>query len=67
MEVKEVIVVMKTCQYCSYCQYPRTSNDNWGACKCKAMKRKTIDVSVAGGQVPEWCPLNKNKEDKPSE
>ena len=52
---------MTTCQYCSYCQYPRSSDDNWGACKCKAMKRKTIDVSVAGGQVPDWCPLNKKE------
>lgn len=46
-----------SCESCKYCQFPRTSDDNWGACKCKAMKRKTIDVSVCGGQTPEWCPL----------
>ena len=46
-----------SCESCKYCQFPRTSDDNWGACKCKAMKSKTIDVSVCGGQTPEWCPL----------
>ena len=49
------------CETCDYCQWPRSSNDNWGACKCKAMQRKTIDVSVCGGQVPTWCPLKKEK------
>ena len=44
------------CEYCDYCQYPRTANDNNGHCKCKAMKRKTIDVYVGGGETPEWCP-----------
>ena len=46
-----------SCESCKYCQFPRTSDDNWGACKCKAMKRKTIDVSVCVGQTPEWCPF----------
>ena len=44
------------CQFCIYCQYPRTAYDNNGLCNCKAMKRKTIDVYVAGGETPEWCP-----------
>ena len=47
------------CDECKYCQYPRSSNDNWGNCKCKAMKRKTIDIYVAGGETPIWCPLKK--------
>ena len=34
------------CERCVYCQYPRSNYDNGGACKCKAMKRKTIDVYV---------------------
>ena len=46
------------CETCDYCKFPRTSNDNWGACKCRIMNWKTIDVSVSGGQVPDWCPLN---------
>lgn len=50
------------CEYCKYCQYPRSANDNGGACKCKAMKRKTIDVYVGGGETPSWCPLNKTDE-----
>ena len=52
------------CISCDYCQWPRSYNDNGGACKCKAMNRKTIDVYVSGGQVPEWCPLNKEREGK---
>ena len=52
---------MKKCIVCDYCQWPRSSGDNWGCCKCKAMKRKTIDVSVGDGQVPDWCPLNKKE------
>lgn len=60
ISVEEEKKPKRTCERCDYCQYPRSSDDNWGACKCKAMKRKTIDVSVAGGQVPDWCPLNKN-------
>lgn len=51
-----------TCEYCKYCQYPRSAYDNGGACKCKAMKRKTIDVYVGGGEVPNWCPLNQKDE-----
>ena len=47
------------CEECKYCQYPRNLNDNWGACKCKAMKHKTIDVYVSGGFKPKWCPLEK--------
>ena len=62
ISVEEEKKPKKICERCDYCQYPRSSDDNWGACKCQAMKRKTIDVSVAGGQVPDWCPLN--KEDK---
>lgn len=49
------------CEICAYCQYPRSANDNGGACKCKAMKRKTIDAYVGGGETPTWCPL-KQKE-----
>ena len=51
------LVQVKSCLYCDYCQYPRTSNDNAGQCKCKAMKRKTIDVYVCAGETPDWCPL----------
>lgn len=45
------------CERCDYCQYPRTPDDNNGLCKCKAMKRKTIDVYVGGGETPDWCPI----------
>ena len=51
------------CLYCKYCRFPRTSNDNGGSCKCKIMKNKTIDVYVSGGEVPLWCP--RQKEEKP--
>lgn len=51
-----------SCQYCDYCQYPRTSDDNGGLCKCKAMKRKTIDAYVGGGETPAWCPLKEKAE-----
>lgn len=50
---------MVTCEACRYCKYPHTSDDNRGACKCKLMQYKTIDVYVGGGQTPQWCPLNK--------
>lgn len=46
------------CMNCGYCMFPRTTDDNGGACKCKLMKYKTIDVYVIGGETPEWCPLN---------
>ena len=49
------------CERCDYCQYPRSRYDNGGACKCKAMKRKTIDVYVGGGERPDWCPLKDNE------
>lgn len=49
------------CESCGYCQYPRTAYDNGGLCKCKAMKRKTIDVYVGGGETPTWCPLLKGE------
>ena len=49
----------KRCEDCKYCQFPRTSDDNGGACKCKIMKRKTIDIIVVNGGAPEWCPLQK--------
>lgn len=45
------------CEFCIYCQFPRSSDDNGGACKCKIMKRKTIEVPVINGGVPVWCPL----------
>lgn len=51
-ENKEIL-----CAYCDYCRWPRTANDNGGACKCKIMKNKTIDVYVSGGETPSWCPL----------
>lgn len=51
------------CINCGYCQFPRSANDNGGACKCKLVKYKTIDVYVSGGETPVWCPLNK-KQDK---
>ncbi len=47
------------CETCNYCKYPRTSDDNGGACKCKLMKYKTIDIIVTGGGSPAWCPINK--------
>lgn len=50
------------CDMCDYCQWPRSSGDNGGCCKCKAMRRKTIDVWVSGGETPEWCPLKKKGE-----
>lgn len=53
------------CINCEYCRFPRSANDNSGACKCKLMKYKTIDVYVSGGETPEWCPRNKiQKENK---
>ena len=52
------------CEFCDFCQYPRNANDNKGLCKCKAMKRKTIDVYVGGGETPEWCPLKQKHEKK---
>ena len=51
------------CENCNYCQYPRTSDDNGGACKCRAMKRKTIDVMVSLGETPEWCPIKKREKE----
>lgn len=48
---------IQSCEDCKYCQFPRSTDDNWGLCKCKAMKRKTIDVYVCGGETPKWCPL----------
>ena len=50
------------CLYCEHCKFPRSANDNGGACKCKIMKYKTIDVWVSGGGTPEWCPLKTKKE-----
>lgn len=47
------------CETCNYCKYPRTADDNRGACKCKLMRYKTIDVIVTGGGSPAWCPLKK--------
>ena len=52
---------MAQCIFCNYCKFPRTANDNGGACECKLMKYKTIDVWVSGGNTPEWCPLNKKE------
>lgn len=52
------------CEICGYCQYPRSAGDNGGQCKCKAMKRKTIDVYVCCGETPEWCPLLRVEEGK---
>lgn len=52
------------CENCNYCQYPRTSDDNGGACKCRAMKRKTIDVMVSLGETPEWCPLKEREREQ---
>lgn len=53
---------LSACYRCAYCKWPRTVDDNGGACKCKLMKYKTIDVYVSGGETPRWCPLNKNTE-----
>lgn len=53
-----------SCERCDFCQYPRSAYDNGGCCKCKAMKRKTIDVYVGGGEAPEWCPLKNAQEKK---
>ena len=52
------------CENCDYCQYPRTSVDNGGACKCRAMKRKTIDVMVSLGETPEWCHLKEREREQ---
>ena len=49
---------MNKCETCKYCKYPRTTDDNGGACKCKLMKYKTINIYVSGGETPSWCPLN---------
>lgn len=51
-----------SCLMCGYCQWPRSAGDNGGSCKCKAMKRKTIDVYVSGGETPDWCPMKKEVE-----
>lgn len=62
---KEIVKIEEKkakCENCKYCKFPRTSNDNWGACKCKLMKYKTIDVWVSGGETPYWCPLNQTSE-----
>lgn len=45
------------CRNCNYCKYPRTTDDNGGACKCKPMKYKTIDILVESNASPVWCPL----------
>ena len=55
----------RKCEDCGYCQFPRTSDDNAGACKCKLMKRRTIDVIVTNGGAPTWCPLRENCIEKP--
>ena len=55
------------CERCTYCKFPRSENDNGGACKCKLMKYKTIDVFVCEGQTPNWCPLNKDGERREGE
>lgn len=46
------------CVNCDHCKYPRSADDNGGACKCKIMKYKTIDVYVTGSETPAWCPLS---------
>lgn len=62
MAIKKAIT---TCEKCKYCKFPRTSDDNNGACKCKIIKYKTIDTSVFGGETPKWCPLRfQHSEDK---
>ena len=48
------------CINCSYCRFPRSADDNNGACKCQLMKYKTIDVYVSGDETPEWCPLKQS-------
>lgn len=55
------------CERCEYCKFPRSENDNWGNCKCKLMKYKTIDVLVCEGQTPNWCPLKKDGERRDGE
>ena len=55
---------MMICMNCDFCKYPRTADDNGGACKCKLMKYKTIEVYVSGGETPEWCPFKKVGEGK---
>ena len=66
--IKELLIPPKKtankeilCAYCDYCRFPRSANDNGGACKCKIMKNKTIDDYVSGGEVPTWCPLKNKK------
>ncbi|MDE7191915.1 MAG: hypothetical protein K2O35_05570 [Clostridia bacterium] len=56
---------MPRCEMCDYCKYPRTTADNSGACKCKLMKYKTIDVIVTNGGSPAWCPLKKLTDGNP--
>lgn len=56
-----------SCVNCGYCQFPRTANDNDGKCKCKAMRRKTIEVYVCGGETPSWCPLDGRSRQKPED
>lgn len=51
---------MKACEYCEFCKFPRSSDDNGGSCKCKLLKYKTINVSVCGGETPQWCPLQRS-------
>lgn len=46
------------CETCKFCAFPRTPDDNNGACKCKLLRRKTIDIIVTNGTAPAWCPLN---------
>lgn len=50
------------CEQCGYCCFPRSDNDNGGACKCKIMKYKTIDIYVSGGETPIRCPLITKKQ-----
>lgn len=47
------------CFTCKYCKYPRSADDNGGACKCKLAKYKTIEGYVEGGYTPDWCPRNR--------
>lgn len=61
-QVKLYIKTIKNpaeCFTCDNCKYPRSADDNGGACKCKIMKYKTIDGYVEGGYTPAWCPINK--------
>ncbi len=51
------------CINCDHCKFPRSIDDNGGACKCKLMKYKTIDVYVSGGETPIWCPLKEIQND----